>query len=195
MNTRIIYIDVLRIIAVLGVILLHACHNLQMQGEFTPATDLVLASLQVFTHFAVNIFFLVSGAMTLNYHSNWQTFYRKRLLKIIPPLIFIYLISIPFHAFTGHLWFLYAILAFYALSPIASTWLKKTSQKEIKWLTFIVLILAMISKCLFFITQNVYIFDNDFFSYFALYLLGYSLATNTITLKKPTNIYIYIYIS
>lgn len=183
---RVIYIDVLRIIAILGVILIHACAALG--NGFTHATDLVLDSLRVFTHFSINIFFMVSGAMILSKKYDWSKFYKTRLLRIIPALIILPLVSIPFGAFTGHLWFLHAILMFYTLSPIVKTWLDKADGKQIRGVLLTLLGLAMINKSLAFLTDPTWIFDNDFLSYFALYLWGWYLYGNKIKIKSSGKI-------
>jgi surface polysaccharide O-acyltransferase-like enzyme len=85
-----------------------------------------------FTRVAVPLFFMVSGATLLSKQEPIAAFLRKRLARVLPPLIFwsvFYLVArrrsvgewIP-DILTGgvsfHFWYLYAILGLYALVPV-----------------------------------------------------------------------------
>ena len=103
---------------------------------------------------------------------------------MILALVWLPLISAQFGTFTGHLWFLHATIMFYALSPIISIWLRQARYEEVLGVCITVLVFSMINKGWFFLTKSVWVFDNDFLSYFSLYLFGYCLHTYQINIKK-----------
>lgn len=80
---RIFYLDLLRAIAILSVILCHAF-------QFYP-NDFhwgYLAFINTFGYFGVPIFFILSGALLLNKEIKPKNFYKKRFSRIIFPYIF-----------------------------------------------------------------------------------------------------------
>ena len=142
---KIISIDILRILACLMVIFMHApfpCEN---------ANGIFLSTLSYFTAPCIGLFFMVSGYLLLPIKQDTKSFLRKRLGKVTGPALFwslFYiavnfikrdcqgslmkeLISIPFSV-QGNpvLWFMYTLIGLYLLAPIISRWLDKASQKE-----------------------------------------------------------------
>jgi surface polysaccharide O-acyltransferase-like enzyme len=134
---RIYYIDAIKVAAIFAVVLIHTFAN----TLYSSSSDEMLFAhanlLDSLSRFCVPVFFMASGAVLLSRDYDISQFYKRRLFRIIPVLIFwslIYLIvrivvkgeeigvlqSIMMF-FDGqiyyHLWFLYVIVTLYLLSP------------------------------------------------------------------------------
>ncbi len=146
---RILFLDVIRIMACVMIIMMHAP---------IPGTDIdghVLITNGLITVPGVGLFVMVSGALLLPVKMPTRVFLKKRLTKILFPAFFwtlVYmtvnllraevtiselprlLISIPFSAqFNGAMWFIYMLVGLYLLAPIISPWLEKSSKRELEF--------------------------------------------------------------
>ena len=85
---RIVYFDVLNILACICVIWLH-CNSVLY--SYDPGAGLWRLSLfvQVICHFAVPAFFMISGANLMNYREKYSTaeFIKRRFLRTLIPLL------------------------------------------------------------------------------------------------------------
>ena len=85
---RILYFDVLNILACICVIWLH-CNSVLY--SYDPGAGLWRLSLfvQVICHFAVPAFFMISGANLMNYREKYSTaeFIKRRFLRTLIPLL------------------------------------------------------------------------------------------------------------
>lgn len=156
-KTRRLELDIIRIIACIMVITMHApIPNHQANGLF-------LSSISYLTAPCIGLFFMVSGSLLLPIKTDGIVFLKKRFTKVLFPTLFWtifyilseYLISgkfggiktilsIPFSPQgNGILWFMYTLAGLYLLAPIISRWLDKASKKEIE----LYLILWGISTC------------------------------------------------
>lgn len=190
---RIVYLDVIRIVACVMVILMHS------PMPDCGAPGFVLTGISFVTAPSIGLFFMVSGALLLPTSLSMKEFYKRRLSKIVFPTLiwtFIYLLvkiingsitidqlpsivlSIPFSAQgDGILWFMYVLVGLYLITPIISPWLEKASKKEIE------LILGFwIVSLLYPVLSNVVSINESntgilyYFSGFAgYYILGYYL--------------------
>lgn len=158
MKRRDTSLDIIRVLACFMVVLMHSpVPSENANGPF-------LSSLSYFTAPCIGLFFMVSGALLLPVKTDYFTFIRKRLSKILIPTILWSLIyiglrlynseseinllqtltSIPFSAQgEGVLWFMYTLAGLYLLAPILSGWLDKAAKREIE----IVLCLWCITLC------------------------------------------------
>ncbi len=190
---RIAYLDVVRVVACLMVILMHS----PMPSIGAPG--FVLTGISFITSPCIGLFFMVSGALLLPVNTTMVVFYKRRIPKVvIPTLIWtiLYLLvniiegtltlnqlpkialSIPFSAQgSGILWFMYTLIGLYLISPVVSPWLTNASRKEIEfvlclWLTS--LFFPVLSNCLFVNQGNTGVLFY-FTGYSGYYLLGYYL--------------------
>ena len=190
---RIAYLDVIRIIACLMVILMHS----PMPGLGTPGP--VLTGISFVTAPCIGLFFMVSGALLLPVKVPMNEFYCKRLSKVVwPTLIWslFYIIvglvkgdlvvpglpkilfSIPFSAQgNGIMWFMYTLIGLYLISPLISPWLEKASKGEIEFvlLLWIVTLLYPIISSYLFVDETPKGVLYSFSGYVGYYLLGYYL--------------------
>ena len=141
-----IHLNIIRIIACLLVIFMHA----PLPNEH--ANGLFLSTLSYITAPCIGLFFMVSGSLLLPIKTDAISFIKKRLSKVVAPTLFwsaFYIIaniikgdevplmkewiSILFSA-QGNpvLWFMYTLIGLYLLAPILSRWLQAATQKELE---------------------------------------------------------------
>ena len=147
MKQRIYYLDVVRCFACLLVVLMHAPYpNSGLSG-------LVVVPISLATAPCIGLFFMVSGALLLPTEDNGIDFMKKRLSKVLIPLLVwtvvgivmdglsngfgssLHLIqkicSIPFST-QGHgvLWFMYVLIGLYLITPIISPWDRQKARRR-----------------------------------------------------------------
>ena len=191
-NQRDINLDIIRIVACLMVVTMHA----PMPNE--NAIGIFNAALSYYNAPCIGLFFMVSGALLLPIKGDGIDFLKRRFTKIAGPTIFwsiFYIacryffdgtsegiaksiLSIPFSP-QGHgvMWFMYTLAGLYLIAPIISAWLERASKKEIE----IYLSIWILTTCypllkLFVTTQtgetSILYYLSGFAGYF---LLGYYL--------------------
>ena len=146
---RILYLDVIRIIACCMIVLVHSPHPQAGNPNY------VVVLISFMTAAGIGLFFMVSGALLLPVEMPTMEFLRKRIGKVVFPTLFwsfFYLavqylwgektmseigraiVSIPFSV-QGHgvLWFMYTLVSLYLLAPVISPFLVRSSEKEIRF--------------------------------------------------------------
>ena len=148
-NKRIIYLDVVRVVACLMVIIQHS-----PMPSFGDVNSSLYSATYFLSYPCVPLFFMVSGALLLPVENSSGSllFIRKKLSKILFPTLFwtffyflirivkdqpiewINILSIPFSP-QGHgvLWFMYVLAGLYLIAPIISHWLRQSSKKELEF--------------------------------------------------------------
>lgn len=197
---RLIWVDVLRSFACICVLFCHSPGKYEGQGGqflLAPNNYLMMA-------WGVSIFFMLSGALLFSQEQKLVPFYKKRLSRITMPIVIwsiIYILFdklfitsnddksiihkillIPFYQQTGLLWFMYALIGIYLISPIISVWLRTISKKELEiililWVTTLLLpYLELLDKDIMKIIGREGIL-NFFFGFVGYALWGYYLKT------------------
>ena len=188
---RLYYIDLLNVIAILGVLFQHTAQIAHVGVPHQPTT-IMAGVIQTICLPAVAIFFMNSGAMLLDYRERYNTehFFKRRLFRVVVPLViwsvFFYIYSYYFYAFPGIFhhgtlgikdfvkaflnnkinslfWFFYIVIQLYLITPVIST----LSAKNKKLLLYIATVA--------FITVDVFAYLDG--------LVHYNLATSWI--KQP----------
>jgi surface polysaccharide O-acyltransferase-like enzyme len=135
-----IWNDVIRVVAMIMVLLLHASAPYVDRFQHVPLYLWNYANLiNSITRASVPLFFLLSGMLLLgNQEEPALVFYRKRVMRILPPLLFwsvVYIIWGIYHhgekytvisaakdIINGdvryHLWFVYVLLGLYLITPL-----------------------------------------------------------------------------
>ena len=154
MKQRILYLDVIRVMACVMIVLMHS--PMPVQGDASVVMRLYLVYNGYITMPFLCLFFAVSGALLLPTHiqpdqsGDWV---KMRLKKVIAPTLFwtvVYLVvkwqegmqvkdliqsicSVPFSA-QGHgvLWFMYTLIGLYIIAPVISPWLEKCGEKTLR---------------------------------------------------------------
>lgn len=145
------YLDILNIIAIIAVIALH--HNGGVHTYRNEASWYFNLIIECIFYFAVPVFLLITGATLMKYREryNTKTFFKKRITKIIIPLIawnIIYLLysqkwptsisdfitSFLTNKYNSHFYFMYEILGIYLTLPLLSRLARKEYHKTL-WFT------------------------------------------------------------
>ncbi len=140
------------------------------QAYLANETDRLWVSIyDGFSRMSVPLFMIVSAFLLVpmkKEETTWQ-FYRKRFLRILPPMfVFMLLYStlpllwgqltgeaaindlsrmgLNFPSLAGHLWFMYPLIGLYLFIPIISPWLRQASAKEEQFF----ILLFLISTCI-----------------------------------------------
>ena len=154
---RIFYLDELRAIAILLVLLAHTIQYFPVNMNYL--TSPTLLSYLAISRMGVPLFFMLSGALLLNREYSISQFIKKRFSRVLIPAIFWYIIlffSVAYvNSFNFDLmylwiydapfpWFVCAIIGIYLLMPIFNSFIKEHGTRGAEyflliWLIFIVL--------------------------------------------------------
>lgn len=181
MKKRILYLDILRVLACILVLLTHSA---------MPTND--ISQNKFYAFFSTlgapssELFLTISGATLLPIKKGFKDFYQKRFTKLLIPffiwstiyLIFYYLtgdksfsvtiinfILLPLKPVHGVFWFIYAICGLYLLAPFISKWIIQSSEKQI----ILFLSLWIITLCLPFLNYlipNFYELNGSYYNMF-----------------------------
>lgn len=152
---RLVYIDALRLLAILMVVVLHTSARALTKS---PAFGEVWWAGNLFdslSRWSVPVFVMVSGTLLLNAprSESVEAFLRRRFSKILIPFFFwsgIYLcfrgliLKEPLSAWLiaqnllqdpafYHLWFMYVILGLYLITPILRNWLPGAAEPTLRY--------------------------------------------------------------
>ena len=160
MKERIAFVDYIRVIACLLVMVVHASEQFYNMG---PVSQVVNEDNRLwvsvydgfFGRISVPLFMIVSAFLLVPMKPGMtmSQFYHRRFLRILPPFIcFLVLYAIlpatwggftwnealeqlkmvPFNfpLWGGHLWFMYPLISLYLIIPVVSPWLEKSSAKD-----------------------------------------------------------------
>ncbi|MDQ0088535.1 surface polysaccharide O-acyltransferase-like enzyme [Paenibacillus anaericanus] len=172
-NKRIVFIDVLRIMSIVAVIILHYTADLLTRtNDFNTTSWWVSNFFNSISRFAVPVFFMISGSMILRVEvKSYRQFFYKKVLPLIISLVtwsFIYAAYTQYfilkssmgvydffvHFTYGlifdrnyvHLWFLYAIIAIYITVPLISKLVKACSEKDLRYYLVLWFLLSVVYK-------------------------------------------------
>ena len=153
MKERKIYLDLIRVIACIMVVIMHSPIPATINPETVNYGPFLVCNSYLTTP-CVPLFFMVSGALLLPCKEGVGAFdyLKKRLSKVLGPTFcftilytitwdfptdvkdaVLKLLSVPFCAH-GHgvLWFMYTLVGLYLLIPILSHWVRNASKRELE---------------------------------------------------------------
>lgn len=170
---RIIYVDILRIMSIVSVIILHITADiLTRTNNFDTASWWVSNVFNSVTRFAVPVFFMISGAMILRLNmKSYKDFYLKRVWPLVislvswsllyglyyqyyivrsPMTVYEFLRSFAYKLISDgnyvHLWFLYAIIAIYITVPMMLKLVKACSEKDLRYFLTLWFIVSVVYR-------------------------------------------------
>ena len=214
-KNRVLYFDILNIIAILAVVIMHCNGIVHGNPEIRAwGTSLFIDCIM---YWAVPIFFMLSGATLMNYRKKYNTkkFFEKRLKKVLIPFLFWAIImfiwkystkQINFENFKittfingffsnqeeSTFLFMFDILGIYLTMPLVSLLVRDEYRKTL-WFTVLLFLIfnATLPNVLplFGITFNQSL-SVQVGGYIIYVLLGYLLSTEEITKKQSIIIYI-----
>ncbi len=163
-------LDILRIIAALGVVVLHISSDYVVTNDVTTFNFAQALFVNSLTRFAVPVFVMISGAIFLDKNRNITT--KKIWVHNILRLLIIFVIwSFAYYVFqcgyfwkcsvfeggivkmvygmmysTNHLWFIGMIVGLYAITPVLREWLKNADEKNVRYFLLIYLIFQIAAE-------------------------------------------------
>lgn len=211
-SKRIEYFDAMRIICMLGVIVIHVVGH-HVDGKPVGAVWHTANLLEGFARFSVPVFMMITGALLLKTDSSLslKTVYLKRMPRVLVPAFVwacIYAVLICTQKFSApfdceklknilsdiwatpvyeHLWYVYALVAFYILLPILRLLIKNCSMNFIGYCLLIWFAASCVLPTLssingiFKVTPDADL--NVRSGYIGLFVLGYYLDNLKIKLK------------
>lgn len=214
-KTRVVYFDILNIIAMIAVVSMH-CNGIVHGNPNIRAWNSSLI-VECICYWAVPVFCMLSGATLLNYRKKYdtKTFFKKRAQKVLIPFICWAIIMFIFKICTNQLdvsnykirdyinaffnsyenttyYFMFVILGIYLTIPLLSLVIKEENNKILDLTTIMYFIFnSFIPNILQLFKIN---YDNNFSiqigQYIIFVLLGYMLSTRDISDKKKKLIYV-----
>jgi len=159
-NRRVFWADATRAVAIILVLLIHIFDRLYKADHRANISWWTVNVILSVAHTCIPIFFMLSGTFLLSKNESTATFYRKRLKKLVIPLvawsvIYIFwdkrsfsfffhdshiyqLISVPLQRPAYyHLWFMYAIIGLYVLIPFVKKIALNSSEEELRAFMFL----------------------------------------------------------
>lgn len=156
-------LDVLRVFAVFMVVVIHVSAPILYSFGDVPISAWMLANFyDSLSRMSVPLFFLASGYLILGKSDAGPEFYRKRLIKVLVPLLawsilyFLWMhkeyLSGQYPAFevissllkavymgpvVFHLWFLYALIGIYLVAPILRIYVHSSKNTDLIYFIFL----------------------------------------------------------
>ena len=147
---REVWIDWLRIVACLFVMMTHCCECFYFGDGgtlvMTKADAVWVTLLNTFTRACVPLFVVASSYLQFPIHYSTGEFFRRRIVRVIVPFLIWSLVyafvwgepvqnlkdlALNFNYSAGHLWFVYMLLGVYLIMPLLSPWAEKVGKKEL----------------------------------------------------------------
>ncbi len=194
LQRRIPYLDILRVVACMLVILIHT--PIRQYDIYYNMPSIAGAVYTVLVAVNCNLFFMITGALLLPVTQPGKVFAKRRLWAILPPLAVwtvVYLLehafllhnftprlltSILFHPVEGLLWYIYVLGVIYVTLPLMSKCINAIGKRGVE----IVLVLWVLSSFIpyqhgVFMEASQYSHNmfGAFASYYGYVLLGYYL--------------------
>ncbi len=168
-KNRLIWIDYVRVVAVFFVIFSHASSPLlfkynEVSRHYWLIADLYHSSSRV----CVPLFFMISGYLLLGKEEELSIFFKKRMDKVIIPLLAWSLVYIFWQPYEGglsiswrsfyslpifpayyHLWFMYSILGIYLCMPILRAFVKNAGKNLLYYYVALWLFASSISPLIY----------------------------------------------
>ena len=189
---RVPYLDILRVLACLLVILIHT--PIRQYDTYYNTPSVAGAVYTVLVAVNCNLFFMITGALLLPVTMTGRRFVKRRLLVIVPPLLVwtvVYLLehalllhnftprlltSILFHPVEGLLWYVYVLLVIYVTLPLVSKCIDAIGKRGVE----VLLVLWVLSSFIpyqhgIFMEASQYSHNmfGAFANYYGYVLLGY----------------------
>lgn len=207
MKKRIIWIDILRIVGMIGVITIHITKNTIETFGLSGMAKIFFLIICNLCNFTLPLFVMVSGSLLLSKDICYKEIFVKYIKRMLLVIIFIGGIFAFMEEFyinrridvllfynvinriiTGrlweHMWYLYLIIALYLITPLLRVWCKNSDKRSQQ----VLLIILFITTVLKYDMSNLFNIDIAFYvpitvGFVFAYLFGYYLYNNEISSK------------
>ena len=151
MTKRVVWIDWLRTIACLMVLLEHSAEPYVFNEDVQILTESDAWWVGIFYSMmapCVALFVVASSYLQIPLHYSTGEFFKHRIARVFVPLVIWSLIYafvwgnpmenlgnllLNFNFEAGHLWFVYMLLGLYLLMPLLSPWAERVSKRELQF--------------------------------------------------------------
>ena len=148
LQRRVPYLDILRVVACLLVLLIHT--PIRQYDIYYNTPGIAGAVYTVLVAVNCNLFFMITGALLLPVTKPGKLFAKRRLCVILPPLLVwtvVYLLehafllhnftprlltSILFHPVEGLLWYVYVLVVIYVTLPLMSKCINAIGKRGVE---------------------------------------------------------------
>lgn len=219
--SRYVGVDILRVIAMLGVIFLHTIDSFTVRADFfLTKAWFVFEPLSAISRSSLALFFMISGYLVINKNRTVSENLKITISRIVIPLISFSILSSFFYIFkTGKniqtaidptyvfgdamklpdnwLWFLETLLFLYLLNPLwQELFSDKSKRTSARYITFFFFFFASLVILLKFIIYTPSFFNRytTWIAYICCYLYG-ALVKNKWNNKRPDYIYVLMFLS
>lgn len=214
---RIVYFDLLRIVAAFSVVMLHSSAQFWYSLDVSSTEWKIANSYDALFRFGVPIFVMISGALWLgdNRELNLKKLYTRNILRFM----IIYIIwscvyglidctNFEFELLTWkdiaremllgryHLWFLPMIVGLYVLLPILRSWIHGATKQNLQYFLILFFVLQICRETIYAMSDRAeihYILEimkiDMVCSYLGYFVLGYYLMNIEISPKLRHGIY------
>ncbi len=200
---RYIWVDLIRIIAIFAVVAIHV-NNFGFVWNKVSWIDWWASNVyNAMIIFAVPILFILSGYLLLDKQEDDRTFFSKRFIKVVIPLVawsMIYMIFANnyniFSIFTVdfvqkfwsnkifyHLYFLYYIIGLYLITPLLRRILAHANMSDIFYFLILWFFFTPVNQLIGFFGYNIGIPVEAATGNLGLYIIGYAIKKTQITDK------------
>lgn len=210
------YIDYIRSYSALAVVTIHCTGAFFAEFDGKFSTDWWIANtLNSFSRFSVPIFLMVSGAVLLGKSISTPEFYRRRLVRLLPPILFWNLLYLFFSIYKGlapadifwfvktniflegkaeyHLWYLSMFFCIMLFAPFINLYLKgqtpsSTDHKLLVAVFFLIFTLqgtSLVSEVVF---QRSIEWHTSFPWYIAYFVFGFLVDRGSILKETSTRL-------
>ncbi len=215
MKKRVLYFDLLKVIAIIFVILIHVISEYWDNLDVNSNTFIVLSILDSISRFCVPVYFMVSGALFLNEEK--KVTIKDVLKKYVPRILLLFVFwnivysfinifvnkdVVTFKMICGvfldtilgkgifHLYFLPIIIGFYLCLPILKQITKEENKNILKYLIIVLFIFFGFNRIANYLFNVSLSYTIVFSKYLIYFILGYYLNTFNISKKNTNTIYI-----
>ena len=172
---RIKYIDLLKFLAIFGIIAFHI-FNIWPNAEIL---NFDIINFKEIVRYGVPIFLMVSGALLLNRNIELKEFMKKRLIRIALPLIFYLIIAYVLNIYKaplGTYWYCWMVICVYLAIPIINIFIKNAKMKEIEYFLILFAIATLIYQIALYFNIKHCLDLNFFIGPVSFLILGYYLS-------------------
>ena len=150
--TREVWVDWMRVLACLMVIIVHSTEPFYLGGEgsliLIPSDTWWVALFDCFARACVPLFVVASSYLQFPIHYPTGRFLRRRTVRVLVPFLVwsvIYALVwgepvenlrsllLNFNYAAGHLWFVYMLVGLYLLMPLLSPWAERVGKRELQF--------------------------------------------------------------
>lgn len=150
-ENRVVWVDWMRVIACLMVIIVHATEPFYLGGEgsliLTEADAYWSSFFDSVVRACVPLFIVASSYLQFPLHYSSGEFMRRRVVRVLVPFILWSLVYafawgepvenlknllLNFNYAAGHLWFVYMLIGVYLLMPLLSPWAERVGKRELQ---------------------------------------------------------------